>query len=515
MNRRNLALLLVGLFLMTVGFIISFQHNQAAASISTLFTDLGFLLAFLQSFFAFPLFPIIGSPRPVPKTSSSFSRIARFALIARGGCSLLLGILGSFFFIASISASNTFLLQLLTSVGGGIVFLSGMASILIALQEWNVPRRGRWFLFEGIFGSLAGWSFMSASAIGALGGFWSISSLTPLRIALLVFSALFFLPYLVTTGLGEIIVPTGWALTTGGFLLFGAIVCFFIGAVTGVDAMAFLAFFCYPMLFGVTSILEAFNGWRSSSVEEQNIPLLFQSLQPSQKKRILMLAAVWLIIVSGTFLYSMTRIAGEQVASIVLAQQVGDPYGGSLIFSDPMNEYGGSYGLADGSENGCNFQGDGYHVSGFCPSSLPIPPQFAFEAVLATSQSCGDINLAFYGGDSLDIVGTGVCQNGSYILYDNSNSDSGSASSMHTAAGQSNLIGIVADGTNINLYINQVQIASVSDTVTDTDTGSLELGGLDANVALDANTAFLAEVDAVNSSDNREVVYTNALLWSL
>src|SRR5581483_9320650 len=156
-------------------------------------------------------------------------------------------------------------------------------------------------------------------------------------------------PYLITTGLGEIIAPTGRALTMGGFLLFGAIGCLIIDGITGVGAMALLAFFCYPMLFGVTSILEGFKGWRSSSVGESNIPLLFQSLQPSQKRRFLALATVWLIIVSGTFFYSMTRIAGEQVASIALAQQVGNPYGGNLIFSDPMNEYGGSYGLADGS----------------------------------------------------------------------------------------------------------------------------------------------------------------------
>src|SRR5581483_1071238 len=108
--------------------------------------------------------------------------------------------------------------------------------------------------------------------------------------------------------------------------------------------MGFLALFCYPILFGVASILGAFKDRRGSFVRGPNIPLLFQPLRPSQKKRFLTLAAVWLIIVGGTFFCSMTHIVEEQVASIALAQQIGDPYSGRLLMSDPRSEPGSGFG---------------------------------------------------------------------------------------------------------------------------------------------------------------------------
>lgn len=511
-NRTHLVFLLVGLSLMAVGDIISFQNNQAAKFIGTLSSDAGLLLTFLQFFVPSPLFPLSGSRQnsssslSVPKTASPFSHGTCSILIARGVCSLLLGIVGGISFFAFTSAVNAYVIQFLTSVDGGIVFLLGISTILIALQEWNVPRRRRWFLLEGIFGSLAGWSFMSTSATGALSSVWSISSPSLLGNILLAFTLLFFVFWIVTTGIGEIRASNGWALTAGGVLTIGEIGAI-IGSLAGNGAMAFLAFFCYPMLFGVASILGAFKDRGGSSVGGPNIPPLFQFPQHSQKKRFLMIAAVWLIIVGGTFFYSLTRIVEEQVASTALAQQVGNPYGGSLVISDPLNEYGlgfgGGNGLGNGNGNKCTFEKDGYHVSGQCDSDAAIPPKFAFEIVLTSSQSCSGIGL-FFRSDSFTI---GVCQDGDYILYSDSDFPSGSASSMHTATGQSNLIGIVADGMNMTLYINQVKVASVSDTVT--GTGSLDLEGLDSHAALLSDSGAIG-----NSLDYREVVYTNALLWS-
>lgn len=100
--------------------------------------------------------------------------------------------------------------------------------------------------------------------------------------------------------------------------------------------------------------------------------------------------------------------------------------------------------LDNGSGNECNLKDGRYHVSGTCQSGAAIAPTFAFERDLTTSQSCSGRYLNFL-SDSFTI---GVCQDEGYILLSDSDSPGGSALSMHTATGQSNLIGIVADGTN-------------------------------------------------------------------
>ncbi len=171
----------------------------------------------------------------------------------------------------------------------------------------------------------------------------------------------------------------------------------------------------------------------------------------------------------------------------------------------PGSDFGWDTGNSDGDQ--CNFENDGYHAFGACfAKGEAIPAKFAFEIDLTTSQSCGGIDLDF-GKDRFFIIG--VCQDGDYILYGNSEYPKGSASaSMHTAKGQSNLIGIVADGTNLTLYLNHTRVASVHDDTA--STGSLLLEGLDSDAALLNNSAAIG-----NRGDYREVIYTNAILWSL
>jgi len=68
---------------------------------------------------------------------------------------------------------------------------------------------------------------------------------------------------------------------------------------------------------------------------------------------------------------------------------------------------------------------------------------------------------------------------------------------MHTGLDQSNIIGVVADGTRVGLYINRVKVTSIADT--NALAGTMTLWGQKNLV----------------STQNAEVVYTDARLWSL
>jgi hypothetical protein len=263
-------------------------------------------------------------------------------------------------------------------------------------------------------------------------------------------------------------------------------------------------------------------------------------LSPLRRKRVLLsLAAVLLIIAGGILFYAgnssqattnhgrttptadvqataekqtaetiVAQFTATAVAATVVAQQIGDPYGGTLIIADPMRVPGSDFGWDTGNSDGdrCNFENDGYHAFGACyAKGEAIPAKFALQLDLTTSQSCAGIDLNFGNNDYFII---GVCQDGNYILYGNSDYPEGSASSMHTARGQSNLISIVADGTNLTLYLNHTRVASVSDHAA--STGSLLLEGLDSDAALLNNSAAIG-----NRGDYREVIYSNAFLWSL
>ena len=67
---------------------------------------------------------------------------------------------------------------------------------------------------------------------------------------------------------------------------------------------------------------------------------------------------------------------------------------------------------------------------------------------------------------------------------------------MHTGAEQSNTIDVVADGIHLTLYINSIKVAATPDP--SPSPLGLDLSGTDSFAA-----------------NNREVIYTDARLWSL
>lgn len=192
------------------------------------------------------------------------------------------------------------------------------------------------------------------------------------------------------------------------------------------------------------------------------------------------------------------------------------PYGGTLIIDDSMHGPSSDFGWDTGKSSfgQCWFANGAYHVLGLCTAfnrsiirHKPIPAKFAFEVQIVATQACGKVQFE-PNFSAKDRIGFGVtfCQDGSYsmalfisknVSVSISNLTSGVASSMHTGSGQTNTIGVVADGRNLTLYINYVPVNSVPDA--NSSPGSLALWG----------------TGALYSSKRAEVVYHRARLWTL
>jgi len=194
-----------------------------------------------------------------------------------------------------------------------------------------------------------------------------------------------------------------------------------------------------------------------------------------------------------------TSTARVQATAPVIGQTP-NPYGGRLVASDAMSGPGSAFGWGTGNDtlgNQCNFKDNAYHVVGICDSNgimngkASISMKFAFEIHLNAGKNCGE--LRFYFQSQPATVAVDICQNGQYQLSGSSEVN-GTAPTIHTGAGQSNIIGIVADSTHIALYINYVRVATSSGVYT----------GLRSFRLLGIGTNGIAEV-----------VYTDARLWSL
>ncbi len=208
-----------------------------------------------------------------------------------------------------------------------------------------------------------------------------------------------------------------------------------------------------------------------------------------------------------------TSTVSTLATSIAIAEAP-NPYGGTLVINDPMSGPGSTFNWAQGNDSRgdeCNFKDGAYHVFGQCAAdnyNIHVPAKFAFEIHLVAGFSCGELGFYF------DLGGTGpkditflaqVCQDGGYdlsSLIDPDGADGGSdqqgsaGQSMHTGLDQPNIVGVVADGTHVVLYLNYVKVASIPDT--NTLPGTLTLWG-----------------DNSTREFNREVIYTDARLWSL
>ena len=110
---------------------------------------------------------------------------------------------------------------------------------------------------------------------------------------------------------------------------------------------------------------------------------------------------------------------------------------------------------------------------------------------------CGGIIFRFQTPNNGTFYLFAVCQDGMYALYNSYDItliQPNSSSAIHTGLNQSNLIGVVANGSTLDLYVNNQKIDSVSD-------GTYSHG----QIALAADA----------SNDPTEVAFNNARVWTL
>jgi serine/threonine protein kinase len=176
---------------------------------------------------------------------------------------------------------------------------------------------------------------------------------------------------------------------------------------------------------------------------------------------------------------------------------------GALALNDPLSDNSLGYFWSEETDPGgsCDFIGSAYHaiISAlgtyhYCPAGATSFSNFAYEVQMTIVQGnqaglvfrVNDTNHTFYffhidsqGNYALDIYGS----NGSTTLL----------SSTITTPGQSNVLGVVANGPQISLYVNHYLI----DTVADNTYSQGEIG-----------------VAVSDSTKLTEAVFTNAKVWT-
>lgn len=210
---------------------------------------------------------------------------------------------------------------------------------------------------------------------------------------------------------------------------------------------------------------------------------------------------------------TQTAIVNAQAtatASVIAANP--DPYPpntGKLALIDPLkdNTAGNKWTETSGSGGSCGFNGGAYHVSDttvnyfvYCVSENTNFSNFAYQVTMTIDKGdCGGIvfrvNLStnsFY-----HFV---VCDNGLMLLsvYSNNNGTvlihAKASSAVQTGLNVQNTVGVVAQGSSINLFINNQNVGSVTD-----------------NTQAAGSIGVIAE--AVNNAS--DAVYSNAKVWQL
>lgn len=156
------------------------------------------------------------------------------------------------------------------------------------------------------------------------------------------------------------------------------------------------------------------------------------------------------------------------------------PYGGTLVFSDPLrdNSQGHQWLVASDSYGGnCEFTGGAYHISASIDSPYAYScgtatdfSNFAFEAQMTILKGdAGGFYFRLNPTNDKDYEFL-VSQYGRYGLWRDDSSlsfqtfvDWAPNPVINRGLGQTNLIAVVANGNTITAYVNNVKVASVTD----------------------------------------------------
>ncbi len=156
------------------------------------------------------------------------------------------------------------------------------------------------------------------------------------------------------------------------------------------------------------------------------------------------------------------------------------PYGGTLVFSDPLRDNSQGHHWLVGSDNyggNCEFTGGAYHISDSinspyaysCGTATDLS-NFAFEAQMTILKGdAGGVYFRLNPTHDKDYEFL-VSQYGRYGLWRDDSSlsfqtfvDWTPNPVINRGLGQTNLIAVVANGNTITAYVNNVKVASVTD----------------------------------------------------
>jgi len=179
------------------------------------------------------------------------------------------------------------------------------------------------------------------------------------------------------------------------------------------------------------------------------------------------------------------------------------PSGGKLVLYDPLSQVSNWDNRSDSSFGGsCQFTRGSYHVSEsqsphtfHCIAPDSTFSNFAFEVQMKiTKGDCGGITFR---ESQVGMYIYVVCQDGNYYLYRSTPSNieglrGNDSSAIHKGLDPSNIIAIVANGSTLDLYVNNQKVDSVHD-----------------NTSSDGTIGLIA----ANFSNPTEVVYSYAKVW--
>ncbi|SRR6266567_673165 len=182
------------------------------------------------------------------------------------------------------------------------------------------------------------------------------------------------------------------------------------------------------------------------------------------------------------------------------------PFSANVVLNDPLTS--NSHGYQWKTDSNCSFTGGAYHAVEStnntyytCPALKTNFSNFTYQVTMQVNK--GDIAGITFRGDEANSKNYSFIissKDGSYVLFLYSGPtnpktlQSGTAAQFNTGLGQSNTIGVVAQSSTIDLYVNKQKVASASDSTF----SSGQIGTI-----------------VYNTGDAADVSYTNAMVWGL
>jgi serine/threonine protein kinase len=221
------------------------------------------------------------------------------------------------------------------------------------------------------------------------------------------------------------------------------------------------------------------------------------SLRPPRARPSMFIALAVLVIVASIGLFSTVGVnvlvnggvqatATAQIKAVstsyaslarATAQAALDPYppkNGTLVLDDPLHDNQKGYGWNEAP--GCELINGVYQVSGaaqsynYCHATQELTFQnFTYQVQMTLTQ--GDFAGIVFRADTTKntFYYFGINAKGQYALFYYNSSyfisilDLSSSSAIHSGLGQSNTIAVVAQGSNLDFYVNMQRVAGIKD----------------------------------------------------